>query len=59
MEDELHALKPAYAPKSFQNWNVDDLEDYQKQLQAEIVRIEDILATKRGVRAKAEALFKS
>ena len=59
MKDEFDTLKPTYAPKSFYNWNVEDLKDYQKQLKAEIVRIDEILATKQDVSAQAEALFKS
>ena len=59
MEDEFNEFKPTYAPKSFYNWNVEDLKDYQKQLKAEIVRIDEILATKQDVSAQAEALFKS
>lgn len=59
MEDEFDAFKHNYAPKSFYNWNVEDLKDYQKQLKAEIVRIDEILATKQDVSAQAEALFKS
>ena len=59
MDDEIDALKTTYAPKSFYNWNVEDLRDYQKQLKAEIVRIDEILATKQDVSAQAEALFKS
>ena len=35
------------------------VKDYQKQLKAEIVRIDEILATKQDVSAQAEALFKS
>ena len=59
MEDEFDAFKATYAPKSFYNWNVEDLKDYQEQLKAEIVRIDEILATKQDVSAQAEALFKS
>ena len=59
MEDDFDALKPAYAPKSLHTWNVEDLKDYKEQLKAEIVRIDEILATKQDVSAKAEALFKS
>ena len=59
MEDEFDAFEATYAPKSFYNWNVEDLKDYQEQLKAEIVRIDEILATKQDVSAQAEALFKS
>ena len=59
MEDEFDAFKPTYAPKSFYDWNVEDLKDYKEQLKAEIVRIDAILATKQDVSAQAEALFKS
>ncbi len=59
MEDEFDAFKSTYEPKSFYNWNIEDLKDYQEQLKAEIVRIDEILATKQDVSAQAEALFKS
>jgi len=59
MEDDINALKPAYAPKSFYKWNIEDLRGYKEQLKAEIVRIDEILATKQDVSAQAEALFKS
>ena len=59
MEDDFKVLKPAFAPKSFQNWNVEDLKNYKEQLRAEIVRIDQILTTKQDVSAQAEALFKS
>ena len=59
MGDEFDAFKPTYAPKSFYNWNVEDLKDYQEQLKAEIVRIDEILATKQDFSAQAEALSKS
>jgi len=58
MEDEFDAFKPTNAPKSFYKWNVEDLKNYQEQLKAEIVRIDEILATKQDVSAQAEALFK-
>ena len=59
MEDDLDALKPAYASKSFHSWNVEELKDYKEQLGVEIVRIDEILTTKQNVSAQAEALFKS
>ncbi len=59
MEDGFDALKPTYAPKLFHNWNVENLKDFQEQLKAEIVRIDEILVTKQDVSAQAEALFKS
>ena len=57
MEDEFDAFKPTYALKSFHNWNVEDLKDYQEQLKAAIVRINEILATKQDGSAQAEAPF--
>ena len=59
MEDEFDAFKSTYAPKSFYNWLVEDLKDYQEQLKAEMVRIDETLATKQDVSAQAEVLFKS
>ena len=51
MEDEFDAFKSTYAPKLFYNWNVKDLRDYQEQLKAEIVRIDEIPATKQDFSA--------
>ena len=59
MEDEFDAFKTTYAPKSFYNWNVEDLKDYKEQLKEEIVKIDEILAEKQDVSAQAQALFKS
>ena len=59
MEEEFDSLKPAYAPKSFHSWNIEDLKNYKEQLKAEIVRIDEILFTKQDVSAQAEALFNS
>ncbi len=59
MDDDFDELKPAFAPKSFHDWNVEDLKDYKAQLRAEITRIDEILTTKQDVSAQAEALFKS
>ena len=59
MEDDFNELKPAFAAKSVYNWNVEDLKNYKEQLKAEILRVNEILATKQDVSAKAEALFKS
>ena len=59
MEDDFDALKSAYAPKSFHNWNIRDLKDYKEQLKGEITRIDEILTTKQDVGSQAEALFKS
>ena len=58
MEDNFDALKPAYAPKSFKSWNVEDLRDYKEQLKVEIVRIDEILTTKQDISAQTKALFK-
>tara|TARA_B100000242_G_C42695624_1_gene325550 strand:- start:66 stop:200 length:135 start_codon:yes stop_codon:yes gene_type:complete len=30
MENDFDALKPVYAPKSFYNWNVEELRDYKE-----------------------------
>lgn len=58
MEGDFDALKPACAPKTFHSWNVQELKDYKEQLKAEIVRIDEILATKQNINAQAEGLFK-
>ena len=58
MGDDFEALKVVYELKPVSNWNIEDSGDYQEQLKVEIVRIEEILATKQDISARAEALFK-
>ena len=59
MEDELDALKPAFAPPELHSWNIEDLDAYKDRLNAEISRIDEEIKTKKDVSAQAESLFKS
>ena len=58
MDDEFEGLKPAFAPKALQNWNVEDLEAYIARLEAEIIRVKSALDTKSAVADAAKGLFK-
>jgi uncharacterized small protein (DUF1192 family) len=57
MEDELEKLKPAAMPADMQSWNIEDLESYITAMQAEISRVEQMIAAKKQVQSAAAALF--
>ena len=59
MEDELEALKPPGSGPEMERWNREDLESYIDAMKAEIIKVEEILASKAGVTAVAAALFGS
>lgn len=58
MDDELDGLKPAFAPKELQSWNIEDLEAYIGRLEAEIHRVKSAIDTKATVADAAKGLFK-
>lgn len=57
MEDELEKLKPVAMPADMQSWNIEDLESYITAMQAEISRVEQMIAAKKQVQSAAAALF--
>ena len=57
MEDELEKLKPKAMPADMQSWNIEDLESYITAMQAEISRVEQMIAAKKQVQSAAAALF--
>ena len=57
MDDEIEGLKPRAMPADMQSWNIEDLQDYIGTLEAEIVRVEALIAQKNQVRSAASALF--
>ena len=59
MSDEFDDLRPTFAPKELQNWNVEDLQDYIDRLEGEITRVKSALETKTSVADAASQLFKS
>lgn len=58
MDEEFEGLKPSFAPKTLENWNIEDLEAYIEKLEAEIQRVKSALETKTAVADAAKGLFK-
>ena len=58
-DDEFEALRNKAVPVDLQSWNIEDLEDYCKRLQAEIERAQAKIKEKKFVSDAASALFKS
>ena len=59
MNDEFEGLKPGFAPKELQNWNIADLQAYIVRLEGEISRVKSALNAKSSVADAASQLFKS
>ena len=57
MDDEIEGLKPRAMPADMQSWNIEDLQDYIGTLEAEIVRVEALIAQKIQMQSAASALF--
>ena len=59
MEDELEKLKPAGLPADMQSWNIEDLQNYIANLEAEIAQCKQIIEQKKSLNSAADALFKN
>ena len=57
MDDEIERLKPGAMPADMQSWNIEDLQTYINAMEAEIVRVEALIAQKNKVQSVAAALF--
>lgn len=58
---ELEDLEPrnkAKKPKDLSTWSFEDLEAYVAAMEAEIVRVREAIARKKGVASAADALFR-
>ena len=58
MQDEFEELRPVYVPRQLTEWNLEDLEEYITNLEAEIVRCRQVIEQKKSVSSAADALFK-
>ena len=56
--EDLEPRKQAPKPRDLSSWSVDELNDYIANLQAEIARVREVIGTKQGHRAAADAVFK-
>ena len=58
MQDEFDVLRPAHVPRQLTEWNLQDLEEYITNLEAEIARCRQVIEQKKSVSSAADALFK-
>lgn len=57
--EELEPGKRPKKPKDLSTWNIEDLEDYIRAMEAEILRAREMIDRKKGVADAANALFRS
>jgi uncharacterized small protein (DUF1192 family) len=58
MHDEFEEFRPAITSKNLAEWNLEDLQDYITNLEAEITRCKQVIEQKKSVSFAADALFK-
>ena len=58
MPDDFKDQRPSQAPKNLTEWNIEDLQDYIANLEAEIARSKQIIEQKTSLSSAADALFK-
>jgi uncharacterized small protein (DUF1192 family) len=56
--EELEPRKQPPKPRDLSTWSVDELNLYIENLQGEIGRVREVLQSKQGHRAAADAFFK-
>ncbi|HIC81746.1 MAG TPA: DUF1192 domain-containing protein [Kiloniellaceae bacterium] len=57
--EDLEPRKQRPKPKDLDSLGIDQLEEYLVELQAEVARVEEKIATKKSYRSGADAFFKS
>ena len=58
MPDDFEDQRPSQAPKNLTEWNIEDLENYIVNLEAEIAQCKQIIEQKKKVSSAVDALFK-
>ncbi len=56
--EELEPRKQPPKPRDLSSWSVDELNAYIDNLQGEIARVREVIQSKQGHRAAADAFFK-
>jgi uncharacterized small protein (DUF1192 family) len=56
--EDLEPRKQPPKPRDLSSWSVGDLQDYIGNLEAEIARAKEVINSKQGHRAAADAFFK-
>jgi len=58
MPDDFEVQRPSQAAKNLKEWNIEDLQNYIANLEAEIVQCKQIIEQKKSLSSAADALFK-
>jgi uncharacterized small protein (DUF1192 family) len=58
MQNEFEKSRPVNVPRQLTEWNLEDLEEYITNLEAEIVRCRQVIEQKKSASSAADALFK-
>ena len=58
MPDDFEGQRPSQAPKNLTEWNIEDLQNYISNLEAEIAQCIQIIEQKKKISSAADALFK-
>jgi len=58
MPDDFEDQRPSQAAKNLTEWNIEDLQSYIANLEAEIVQCKQIIEQKKSLSSAADALFK-
>ena len=58
MSDDFEELRPAAVGQNIQEWNLEDLQEYITNLEAEIERCRKVISQKQALGLAADALFK-
>ena len=58
MPDDFEDQRPSQAPKNLSEWNIEDLQNYIANLEAEIAQCKQIIEQKKSLSSAADALFK-
>ena len=58
MQNEFEESRPVNVPRQLTEWNLEDLEEYITNLEAEIVHCRQVIEQKKSASSAADALFK-
>ncbi|MDC0998996.1 DUF1192 domain-containing protein [Alphaproteobacteria bacterium] len=56
--EDLEPKKETVKLKDFTNWNIEDLEFYIENMEAEILRVKEMIKSKKKASIVADSLFK-
>lgn len=56
--DDLEPIRPEPTPKNLEEMSIEALSEYIAELEAEIVRVREVVAIKRAAQTDADSFFK-